>query len=469
MTEAQLEILKKYGNDIVCIDGTHGMNAYDFQVVTLMVIDDMRQGFPCAFYISNRTDKQSIEVFLSAVKSRIGAVKPSVFMSDMADSFYNAWCAVMEPANKRLFCTWHVDRAWQSNLSKIKDAEEKKETYKKLRVLLEETDDKAFLKMLNSIVEELSSNESTKEYGEYFKNYYATCYESWAYAFRKNAGINTNMHLESLHRVVKHLFLKGKSVKRLDKAIHAIMQMVKQKLFDRLLILEKGKVTTKLQDIRKRHKMSLKMSTETVTTTNGNKWEVSSSTLKDIYIVSLSEPNYCDCRLRCINCKACIHMYRCTCIDASIKWNMCKHIHLVCTKLNEAMTDQNGVIDKDTESLVIDANVEEDEKLAILKEVGSKETTDTSESLQKKQLKEQFDRIMGNLNTPEDFKLAKQLLNNLETTLTAVKQKSNISLITKTKCNVNKNIQPQRRFFSTKIKNKNIFKSKKPTQKDAEK
>lgn len=89
------------------------MNAYDFQVVTLMVIDDMRQGFPCAFYISNRTDKQSIEVFLSAVKSRIGAVKPSVFMSDMAESFYNAWCAVMEPANKRLFCTWHVDKKMQ--------------------------------------------------------------------------------------------------------------------------------------------------------------------------------------------------------------------------------------------------------------------------------------------------------------------------------------------------------------------
>jgi hypothetical protein len=34
MNEAQKEILQKFGNDCVCIDGTHGLNAYDFQLYT---------------------------------------------------------------------------------------------------------------------------------------------------------------------------------------------------------------------------------------------------------------------------------------------------------------------------------------------------------------------------------------------------------------------------------------------------
>jgi hypothetical protein len=33
MNEAQKEILQKFGNECVCIDGTHGLNAYDFHIL----------------------------------------------------------------------------------------------------------------------------------------------------------------------------------------------------------------------------------------------------------------------------------------------------------------------------------------------------------------------------------------------------------------------------------------------------
>ncbi|GFS72255.1 uncharacterized protein NPIL_517461 [Nephila pilipes] len=48
MTEAQEEILKKFSSDCICIDGTHGVNGYGFEFVTLLTIDD--KGFPCAFF-----------------------------------------------------------------------------------------------------------------------------------------------------------------------------------------------------------------------------------------------------------------------------------------------------------------------------------------------------------------------------------------------------------------------------------
>ena len=43
-------------------------------------------------------------------------------MSDLASQFYNAWVGVMGGKPLRLLCTWHVDKAWQTELrAKVKD------------------------------------------------------------------------------------------------------------------------------------------------------------------------------------------------------------------------------------------------------------------------------------------------------------------------------------------------------------
>ncbi|XP_050311335.1 uncharacterized protein LOC126746956 isoform X1 [Anthonomus grandis grandis] len=124
MTAAQCEMLKIYGTDCICIDGTHGMNNYDFELITLLVVDDFRQGFPCSFLVSNRSDKQVLKIFFHFAKSRLGtALCPNVFMSDMAEAFFNAWIKIMSPPKFRLYCSWHVDQAWRKNLSKINTKE----------------------------------------------------------------------------------------------------------------------------------------------------------------------------------------------------------------------------------------------------------------------------------------------------------------------------------------------------------
>jgi len=40
MTQFQSELLMKFGNDKVCIDGTHGLNGYNFQLYTIVVVDE---------------------------------------------------------------------------------------------------------------------------------------------------------------------------------------------------------------------------------------------------------------------------------------------------------------------------------------------------------------------------------------------------------------------------------------------
>jgi len=49
----QRKMLTKFGNNIICIDSTHGMNQYDFHLTSLVVIDEYGSGIPAAFCISN--------------------------------------------------------------------------------------------------------------------------------------------------------------------------------------------------------------------------------------------------------------------------------------------------------------------------------------------------------------------------------------------------------------------------------
>ena len=48
--------MKQYGNNIICVDTTHGTNHYDFNVFTIMVVDDYGEGLPVAWAITNTED-----------------------------------------------------------------------------------------------------------------------------------------------------------------------------------------------------------------------------------------------------------------------------------------------------------------------------------------------------------------------------------------------------------------------------
>lgn len=72
MNNTMEEKLKEFGR-IVCIDGAHGITRYkEWEVTTLLVKGDNNAGFPVAFMISNRKDQVTQEVFLSALRARLG-------------------------------------------------------------------------------------------------------------------------------------------------------------------------------------------------------------------------------------------------------------------------------------------------------------------------------------------------------------------------------------------------------------
>jgi hypothetical protein len=67
---------------ILCICGD-GLNGYDFQLTSQLIIDDFGEGFTVAFMFTNRKDTIIFEVFFEQVKSKVGTVSTKVFMSDI--------------------------------------------------------------------------------------------------------------------------------------------------------------------------------------------------------------------------------------------------------------------------------------------------------------------------------------------------------------------------------------------------
>lgn len=223
-------MLTTFGQNIIAIDSTHGLNQYDFELTTIMVVDDYGEGFAVAYMFTNRKDTFVNNIFFDVIKSKVGILKTKTFMSDMSEVFYNAWNCVMGRAEHQLYCSWHVDRAWQTNLTKINSKEKRSWVYKTIKVLQQNIQIKSFLEQLNTVIISLLTDTDTNKFGVYFEQCYSKNVEKWAYCFRKDCGINTNMILESMHKSVKYFYLNRKTVKRLDKGLHAVLEYTRNKM-----------------------------------------------------------------------------------------------------------------------------------------------------------------------------------------------------------------------------------------------
>ena len=338
----------------MCVDATHKTNGYDFPLITVVVVDEFGEGYPVAWCISNREDTKTLKVFFEKLKEICGDIKTSWLMTDMAEQYYIAWSAVFGPGTKKILCTWHVDRAWRGHLKFIQSKEVQATVYHSLRVLLDETDCDTFELLLKATAEQLHANATTQAFAAYFNQYYVKHKTEWAACYRKGAGLNTNMYVESFHRVLKHVYLCGKVNKRMDKCIHKLLLYARDKAFDRLIKLHKGKSTHCLVTIATRHRQSFEVPHNNIDESSDNTWMVRSTNSDHVYHV-VKETDMCplSCSMRCNDCNICIHNYTCTCPDALIRHTICKHIHAVVRLANNpSKMDINNLYENPNEESV---------------------------------------------------------------------------------------------------------------------
>ena len=142
------------------------------------------------------------------------------------------------------------------------------------------------------------------------------------------------MFVEAFHRVLKHEYLDGKVNKRVDNLISTLLQFAKDKSFDLITKLHKGKAKgSRIHDIATRHRNSFDMSFDCVSECGDGVWTVKSSNAElcesdRCYEVRQMQKFSC-CLQMCSPCGICVHGFSCTCLDSTIRTIICKHIHLV--------------------------------------------------------------------------------------------------------------------------------------------
>lgn len=122
-------MLHIFGREKVCIDDTHGLNSYQYQLYSLVVIDEYGNGIPVAYCFSNRSDTYVMKIFFQNLKISLNypeGLCTKVLMTDDDPTFVNAWSSFMGLPEKHLLCSWYISKNWLQHLNSIRDFEKQK-------------------------------------------------------------------------------------------------------------------------------------------------------------------------------------------------------------------------------------------------------------------------------------------------------------------------------------------------------
>ena len=106
-----------------------------------------------------------------------------------------------------------------------------------------------------------------------------------------------------------------------------LFKIARDIIFETFRKYEMGKVTHRKCEINRKHSKAEELDPDLIQDC-GQEWQVKSNSDMSLYYVKL-EKKTCDCKLRCEKCNVCVHTYSCTCLDATLHYTVCKHVHLV--------------------------------------------------------------------------------------------------------------------------------------------
>ena len=168
---------------------------------------------------------------------------------------------------------------------------------------MDETCIDTFEELLHETVQQLLTAPNTQQFAQYFQQFYYFRAKQWALCYRQKSGINTNMYVEVFHHVLKYIYMKGRVNKRVYKCVDMVKKIARDKAFDRLIKLQKGKFTHKFSSIKTRHRASLNLPLN-LATENGqdDRTAHSSSTSDQYHVTQLT--SQCS-KQHCLQCHDC--------------------------------------------------------------------------------------------------------------------------------------------------------------------
>lgn len=138
------------------------------------------------------------------------------------------------------------------------------------------------------------------------------------------------MALESMHRIIKQNYFKGKVVKRLDEALNHILTYLDDKQHDHLIKSTKGKITRKNTNIFNNHNKAMELREKFTIQKQSGKYNVCKVNDGYHYTVEINQDKcqHVPCEVSYKDCDVCLHRISCDCFENSIHFEMCIHCHL---------------------------------------------------------------------------------------------------------------------------------------------
>ncbi|XP_063920521.1 uncharacterized protein LOC135135468 isoform X2 [Zophobas morio] len=286
-----------------------------------------------------------------AMKNRLDEdIEPTYFMSDDDPKYYNSWVKVMKNRPRKLLCSWHVIKNWNiQGRSKIKNPEIRKSMKTDMGKILRETNENRFATLSEIYMKKLAEADEIECLNYLKKNYFQSeeRIKSWAYCFRINSGINTNMAIESLHKFIKYYELNKRRCNTIENLLDILDKVVEDKTWTRVVELHRPSSNSYQQRmVRESHRKaeSIENNVEEV---GFGEFLVKSLNSNLNYRVAYGD-RLCksDCKhMYCTICEICFHQYTCQCPQFSVKHITCKHVHMVALyerKKNECMLGRHN-------------------------------------------------------------------------------------------------------------------------------
>uniref|UniRef100_A0A6P7H5L1 Uncharacterized protein LOC114346463 isoform X2 n=1 Tax=Diabrotica virgifera virgifera TaxID=50390 RepID=A0A6P7H5L1_DIAVI len=181
------------------------------------------------------SSKQEYETWKDMSQAEVNV---EYFMSDDDPKYYNAWVKIMRQEPSRLLCTWHVVKNCLNikGKSKLQDPTLKQQMKNELRQIIREPAEDKFNKLCDKYVSKLEEANEIK-FVDYLKKRYLTNKrkQMWAYFYRRNFRINTNMAIESLNNLLKTNYLKRNAAVGIEKLLDTMDELVKAKMWTRIV------------------------------------------------------------------------------------------------------------------------------------------------------------------------------------------------------------------------------------------
>jgi len=105
----QAEMLAS-NQQIICVDGTHGLTVYDYVLLSMVAVDKYGHGLVVATAIASRENGLIWHLFGESLRSSAKGIRPRVLMSDDTNSAYNGLKIVWPTIEHKLLCHWHLKR-----------------------------------------------------------------------------------------------------------------------------------------------------------------------------------------------------------------------------------------------------------------------------------------------------------------------------------------------------------------------